>query len=562
MIAKNRLATAVAVISLLLPALTGCSSSNKKSTNGQGDITLNLPGGDQGPENFNPFSPTKIIGTDGYMYEPLFFYDNIKGLAAKPVGELGDSFTWNSAGTELSVTLKSGIKWSDGQPFTAADVAFTFNVRKDNPALRISANPPSAQVIDDTHVKLVFAQASFLDGPSVLGGAHIVPEHIWKAKGDPAKDANTTPVGTGPFVLKSWTAQSWLLAKNTQFREADKIKIPSIRFTATSGNTNVTDKLLAGQFDWTQGFIPNMEQVLARKPGLAYAESGNGIMINIVTCSNIALGCQGPQTDPAVRRAISLAMDRDQINKIAFNNVGKPVSDSYAVPGRDDQFISAPFKTPLAATADIPGATRTLEAAGWKKGADGIYAKDGQKLALTIKVITGFTDYIAALTTLVQQLKAAGITLTLQQISGNENQSVTAAGNFQLAMTIIGFTPAPDPWYVYDYYFGTKNTAKVGDKSASTLGNLSRFSDPRVDALVVKAAGLEDPAARAQIYAEIQPILAASLPNIPIINNVQYAQYNTKRFTGFPTLTDQYASAGYGSSPDIVQVLLRLQPAA
>ena len=258
--------------------------------------------------------------------------------------------------------------------------------------------------------------------------------------------------------------------------------------------------------------------------------------------------------------AISLAMDRDQINKLAFNNVGKPVSYSFAVPGRDDQFISAQFKTPIDSTANIPAATQTLEADGWAKGSDGIYAKNGQKLNLTIKVITGYTDYIAAVTALVQQLKAAGIGLTMQQVAYNENQSVTASGNFELAMTVLGFAPAPDPWYLYDYYFGTKNTAKVGDKDASSLGNITRFSSAKVDALVQQAAGIEDAAGRAAIYAQIQPILAADMPYIPIINNVQYAQFDTKRFTGFPSEADPYASAGYGNSPDVIQVLERLRP--
>ncbi|GAA3240954.1 ABC transporter substrate-binding protein [Dactylosporangium siamense] len=560
MIAKTRrLAAAIVGVTVLLAATSACSSSNSPGKK-DGAPILNIPGGDQSTENFNPFSPTRIPGTDGFMYEPLFFYNNIKGLADKPLGNLGDSFKWNAAGTELSITLKSGVTWSDGTAFTAKDVAYTFNTRKDNPALRTSSNPPSAEAVDDTHVKLVFTRASFMDAPGILGTTNIVPEHVWKTKTDPAKDSNTQPVGTGPFILKTYTAQSWLLERNPKFRDADKVKVGGVRFTATATNTAVTDKLLAGEFDWTQGFIPDMTKVLARKPGLAYAQSGNGIMINIVTCANAALGCAGPQTDPAVRKAISQAMDRGQINKLAFNDVGKPVSASFAVPGRDDQFISSQFSTPIPTTPDVSGAKQTLEAAGWALGSDGLYAKGGAKLNLTIKVVSGWTDYIAALTALVQQLKAAGIGLTMQQVSYNENQSVTASGNFQLAMTVLGFTPAPDPYYVYEYYFGTKNTAKVGDKDASSLGNLSRFSNPTVDDLVAKAAGTEDPKERAKIYAEIQPILAENLPYIPIINNVQYAQFNTAKFAGFPTESDPYASAGYGNSPDNVQVFMRLRP--
>ena len=556
MIRKTRTALAVvAAAATVAIALSGCSGS---SNNAGKNVILNIPGGDQSTENFNPFSPTRIPGTDGFIYEPLFFYNNIKGLADKPAPLLGKSFSWNTAGTELTVVLQDGLKWSDGQKLTAADVAWTFNARKDNPALRVDSNPPAAKAVNDTTVKLTFTQASFLDAPKVLGATDIVPEHIWKAKSDPAKDTNTKPVGSGPLMLKSYNAQTYLLVRNPDYRHADKIAVGGVRYTATATNTNVTDKLLAGQFDWTQGFIPDMQNVLKRKPGLSYAASGNGLMVSIAACANAALGCVGPQTDVAVRKAISAAMDRGQINKLAFNGAGQPVSLSYAVPGRDDQFISSEFKTPVSTKPDASEAKSLLEADGWSLGSDGIYAKAGQRLSLTIKVVSGFSDYIAALQALTPQLKKAGIELNTQQVAYNENQSATIAGNFELSMTVLGWAPAPDPYYIYDYYFGTKNTAKVNDPQASNLGNITRFANPEVDAAVAKAAGTEDAADRAKIYAPIQKILADDMPYIPIINNVQFAQYSNAKVTGFPTEGNPYASAGYGTAPDNGVVLEHL----
>src|SRR5690606_25624462 len=105
----------------------------------------------------------------GLVYEPLFYYNPLEAIDVAPVPQLGESFEWNEDGTVLTVTVRSGATWSDDTPFTAADVAFTFNAIRDNKTLNPADTAPSAEASDDTTVVLTYPEPSFVEGPNALG---------------------------------------------------------------------------------------------------------------------------------------------------------------------------------------------------------------------------------------------------------------------------------------------------------------------------------------------------------------------------------------------------------
>ncbi len=128
----------------------------------------------------------------------------------------------------------------------------------------------------------------------------------------------------------------------------------------------------------------------------------------LITCANTDLGCSGPQTDPAVRHAVADAINRKQLNSLAFANTASDISPTFALTTTQKDMISKAIEPAVMPDApDTDAAASTLEGAGWKKGSDGIYAKDGQRLSMTVEVVTGWTDYITAIDTMTQQLKAA-----------------------------------------------------------------------------------------------------------------------------------------------------------
>ncbi|BDZ48726.1 peptide ABC transporter substrate-binding protein [Frondihabitans sucicola] len=554
---KRGVLAALAGAAALAVALTGCTSS-ASTTNSASGPTLAVYNGASGAfvKNFNPLSPTVLSNIQGLIYEPMFFYNNLASLATKPKPLLGQSFSFNADGTVLSVTLKSGVTWSDGKPFTASDVAFTMNLIRTTPALNTSGNTPVAKVVDPTHVTLTFAHPSFTSAPTILGTTYIVPEHIWKSVKEPATYINSSPVGTGPMEMSSFTNQSYLLKKNPDFRDAKKLEVGGLRVYSLSGNEAATNKLLAKQLDWAGIFVPDVKKVLD-KPNLGYTFYGDQQVV-LNTCSNTALGCTGPQTDPVVRQAMAAAIDRNQVNKLAYYGNAVPISATFGLPKRDKAFIAPEYASTEPMSANTAKAESLLEGAGWVKGSDGIYAKNGQKLSMNVLVTSGYTDYIAALQAITQQFKQAGIEIQVQQVANQENNSAAGLGKFQLQINGIFQGPAPDPYYVYDKYFGSENTSAVG-KSGNPYANVSRFSNKTVDAALATAAGTQDQAVKAKAYATIQGIITKDLPYIPIIDNRNFAEYSTTQVTGFPTTSNLYAQPAPNVAPDNEVVLLNLK---
>lgn len=561
MIHKKRLALAAGAIAVAATmALSGCTGTSTAQSKGGPTLTTYLGGSGSFIENFNPFTPTALGDTHGMIYEPLFFFNNLAPATAKPTPLLGKSYSWNSAGTVLTVALRDGVKWSDGKPFTASDVAYTFNLVKSTPAFNTSGNAPAASVVDTDHVKLTFTKPSFTDGPTNLGQTWIVPEHIWKSKTNITKDTNQNPVGTGPMMVSSFTPQSYLLKKNPNFWDASDVQVGGIRVLSLSGNQAATDKFLAGQIDWANFFIPNIRKVLGTggKGHLQYVLYSNGAQEELATCSNTALGCTGPQTDPVVRNAISAALDRDQVNKLAYYGTSGPITSTFAIAGSGDPFIAPQFKGTEPLSPDIAKADGLLESDGWKKGADGIYAKSGQRLSIPVIVVSGYTDYISALAAITQQLKAAGIEITTQQIALNDMNSKLGLGKFQMTISAMFPGVTSDPYYIYSNTFASGNTAAVG-MTGNPYGNIARYSNPTVDQQLKIAAGTEDIGTKKKAYATIQQQIVPNLPYIPVLTEKGNAEMNTTKVTGFPSANNLYANPGANSAPGNEIVLMHLK---
>ncbi len=547
-------AAAATATALLLAACEGAAAGNQTANK---DASITVAAGDITTENFNPFSSTALQPTLGVIYEPLYWYNFAKQSDPTPV--LASGFSWNPAGTELTIKTRHDVKWNDGQPFTAKDVAFTFNLVSKTPALNPSGLAATAKATSDDTAVLTFKSKSLMQEPAVLANQAIVPEHIWKDIKDPTTDLNKNPVGTGPFKVKSYTPQSFVLTKNEQYWEAGKPTIKEVRYLPVASADAASAALVAGKVDWASAYLPGIDNIMKSGKNLTYVNTP--VMTTVITtCSNAALGCAGPQTDPAVRKAIYLAMNREQLAKLAGGGVAGVGSPTMLLPGRDDNWIAdaGTAKLPQSANADEAG--KLLDAAGWTKGSDGVRTKDGKRLSLTVQTVTGWSDYILINDTLKQQLAAAGIELKPSQVSWNEWNAAQTNGKFQLSLDSVGLGASTNPYFTYDSKLATTNTAPVG-KSASA-GNQSRFSNPAVDAALKTAAGTTDQAAQKAEYAKIQSIIADQLPYIPVYVNSMLTEFNTSRATGWPTKDDMYVLPAAWKAWDDGIVLKTIKPAS
>lgn len=545
-------AIGAAVVGLLA---AGCGDSGGGSSTP--DDTLVAYNGQSGDYQaiFNPYLPNPVEGA-GTIFEPLFYYNTVRADDPQPL--LGTDYEWNEDGTELAITLREGVKWSDGEPFSAEDVKFTFDMIVANEAMNAVGFEGETTVVDDTHVTISFDEPSYMDGPQLLGKTWIVPKHIWEGIDDPTTDPVAEPVGTGPYTLSSFKPQAFTLAANENYWGGQP-ELKNIQYVALSGNQASADALSAGEIDWQTGPVPDIANVERDYPGYkAITVPMNQVVLD--TCSNPDLGCEGPQTDPAVRHAIYYAMDRTQLNSLAFQNTASEMSPGFALPERDAAYLSAQLEDRTAPmNPDVQKAQEVLEEAGWTRGSDGIYAKDGQKLSLSCIVVAGWNDYITALQTLTEQLKEVGIELNVQQVANQEMSDARSAGNFQLLIDSLWQGPSPDPYYLYSYFFSSNTTAEVGSNANP---NWARYSNEAVDEALEAIARLnpEDSEARQPYYDTIQQQIEEDMPYIPVLTGGTTSEFNAEKFDGWPTDVNLYAFPAVWSRPDQAQIFKSLTP--
>jgi peptide/nickel transport system substrate-binding protein len=541
--------------------LAGCSgdSSGKAGTSAAGS-SITVFNGSTGTivENWNPFSPTLLQPTNGLIYEPLYYFN--LATEAPPQPRLATAFSWSPDGKQLTITAREGVRWSDGQPFSAKDIAFTFDLIGRTPAINATGlKLTSAVAKDDKTAVLTFPRTSYTDEAGIIGNTPIIPEHVWKSVSDPAKTINQNPVGTGPYKLKTFSAQTYVMEKNASYWEQGKPQIQNVRYIALATADAASAALTAGQVDWMSSFLPGLEQLLQNHKALTYVNTP-ALTASVFTCATASLGCSGPQTDPAVRQAIYYAINRDQLNKLAGGGFAAPASPTLLLPERDKKWITDPSLVTAPGAADPAKANQLLDQAGWAKGSDGIRAKDGKRLSLSIQTVTGWSDFISLNDAMTQQLKEVGIELKPTQLSWNEWNNNEVQGKFQLSLDSVGLGASSNPYFTYNPRYSTVTTAKVG-QSAANSGNYARYSNPTVDKAIAAAATTNDENAQKQQYAVIQSQIAKDLPYIPIYLNSMLTEFSTAHATGWPTNDNKYALPASWRQWDNGIVLTNLKPA-
>ncbi|MDQ7879849.1 ABC transporter substrate-binding protein [Microbacterium sp. QXD-8] len=552
--AKRRAALiAVAGTAILGIGLSGCAGGGGDDGGDSDGRTLRVWAGSQTPieANFNPFSPSVLHAALGPIYEPLFFYNKTADEAPAPM--LGESFEYNEDGTVITVKLKEGVKWNDGEDFTAEDAAFTFNYEPNHRDGLISA-----EATDDTTVVLTYETPQFTNEFQILGTTWMLPEHIWSEVDDYTTFTDEEPVGTGPYVVDKVTDASYTVVANDDFRDEGVPAIKKVQYIGIDANQSAQDLLTAGELDWTGMFVPNPDSVTA-----------NGVisMLNtpqdptvLYTCSNADLGCTGPQTDVAVRQALNVAIDRATIKEKAFVGLTGDISPTFALLPRDQKWVADPANEVSPQSPDAAAAGEILEAAGYAKGGDGFYAKDGAPLELSLVSVDGWTDYNDAAKLISEQAAEAGIKVNASTVQWQEFSDARQTGQYQLIMGGVIGTSVADPFQIYKDWFTGESTSQVGQEVPTGRWNFSRYDNAIVNEAVAAAAATDDEAVKQEAYAAVQAEIVRDLPYIPLVINATQTFFNTKDFTGWPTEDDLYAFPPAWGSVASGYVLQHLEP--
>jgi peptide/nickel transport system substrate-binding protein len=551
---RGRVFALLSLILVLVTLLAACGSTSNSGTANKGGTLTIVPGPNgEFTRNFNVFATGSVMsGTQGLIYETLLFFNREDG-SVKPW--LASSYQFSNNATSITFKLRQGVQWSDGKPFTSADVVFTLQMVHQHPAVDYSAlwTVITGVSAPDDHTVVVTLKQPSVPILWYLGGQmYILPQHLWSNVSNPVTYTNPNPVGTGPFVLKSFTPQLYVFGRNPHFWQPGKPYIDEIRYPAFNSNTSADLLLSQGSVDWTGLFTPDVNKTFAnRDPAHNHYWFPPS---NVVTLYlNLA---KRPFNLLAVRQAISAAVDRGKLYRIGENGYEPPSHPTALVLPANQSFLSSNFAN-ASFSLDTAKATSLLEGAGFRKGSDGIYVdKNGNRLAFNIDVVSGWTDWVTDSQIMASNLRAIGMDVKVNVISYNSYYSALQMGSFDTAISWTN--TGPTPYYLYYSMLGSTNTAPIGQQATS---NWERWSDPMTDRLLQQYASSPDPLVQQQALAGIQKIMVQQLPTIPLIYGATWYEYSTARFVGWPDEQHPYAVPAPYAAPDEEIVVLNLHPA-
>jgi len=500
--------------------------------------------------NFNPYNPGAQFTALQMVYEPLWFFNTAQAGVTKPW--LATSYSWGPGGTSITFQLRHGVKWSDGQPFTAADVAYTFNLLK-TPTLNSYGLPvASATANGDYSVTVSFTKPVYTDLYYIAGRTNILPQHIWSKISNKTTWTDPNPVGTGAFEVSKVNSQVLVMTANPYYYMPGLPKVKTIEFLTYSSNNTLDAATVNGTVDWVGGFIPNINQTYLGK-------NSKFAVVDIPLATDFLIpNMQDPVAGSLpVRQAISDSIDRDYMSQSVYNGYAPPTDPEGLLIPNFNNVASSTAAADKFGAADATAAQKTLQGAGYKLGTDGYFTKNAQQLAITVKVVAGWTDYASILQILGPELKAAGIKLNVTQEAYSVWTSDQDTGKFQFLLSNAGYTPIP-----FAYYYNLLDSAVTRPIGTSeTIGNYGRYHNSRVDSLLATIAGTTDTSTQNQAFAQIEAIFKQQLPDIPLMEAQDEIEFNGNHVTGFPTKDNPYAAPATWLQPDDAWVAARLAPA-
>jgi peptide/nickel transport system substrate-binding protein len=478
-------------------------------------------------ENFNPLSSAELGGTR-LIYEPLEIPSTVDG-AYTPFLATGYKFTNPET---VVFTIRQGVKWSDGKPFTPADVIFTFDLLKKYPALDGDGIWQQVSSISASgyDVTVVF-KAPNVPFVAVVAQTPIVPEHLWSSIPNPVTYTNTTPIGTGPFVLSTFAPTQYMLKKNPTYWQADKIVPSEVVFPAqaTSQSTNELD-VASGDFDWSYQYMPDVKTTyVARDPSSNvywFPPGGTiGLYLNLT---------KAPYNNLSFRKGVSLALDRATISAKAVNGYEAPASLSGIILPNEKKWLDPSLPDQGLVTQNVSAAEASFAQAGYTLHG-GQLVKDGQAVTMSIVAPNNFTDWVAAATEIGTELAKVGIKVSLDLPQYAQYSDSIESGTFDAA--IGGFGGTGNPYTDFD---DALNSSFATPVHTSTANNFERFKDPAVDQALATLAAATNSATQLQATYKLEQIMYNEVPVILMYYGGSWGEFSTKNFTGWPSAADPY----------------------
>jgi peptide/nickel transport system substrate-binding protein len=554
----NRTLTALLVGSLAIAGLAACGSktgSGSKSTaKSTGVLNIGMPDGATLPANNNPYldaSFAKHLGYSWLIWEPLALQNEAKPTS-DPKPWLATKWDWADSYSTLTLTVRDNVKWSDGSTMTADDVAYSFQIMKDNKGVNYYALPITSVSTSGSTVTVKFDGSQYVNRTKILS-TQVVNKKQWSAMADPSKDTVADPVGTGPYKIKSVTPSTVTLDVRSDYWQAAP-KVAEIRCTTYSGNDTQLPALTSGATDWSYEFLANAKTTFVAKDPAHFklwfpaALSADGLWINTT---------KKPFDNPHLRRAMSMVINRADIFNQGEAGYFKPEIDNITgIPTpAGDPFISSKYKTTKSQT-DVATAKKELTDNGFTYDGNTLKDSTGKAVTMTLSDPADWNDYQTDLTIIKDNLSTIGITATIDKANADAWFDAVGKGNFDAVMhwTNGGATP-------YDMYQNIVDGAQLQPIGTTANGNYGRFNSPDATAALKAYSNAADDTARQAAMDKIEDIMVEQMPMIPTSAGNLGAEYSTAHWTGWPDETNPYA-ANQPTRWGMLDTVLHLQPAS
>jgi peptide/nickel transport system substrate-binding protein len=461
-----------------------------------------------------------VIATDGQSYIaewPIFdsLVELDEKLGVKPL--LAESWEVSRDGLTYTFKLKKGVKWHDGKPFTARDVAFTFYsvldpkvttphrgyfdalvgfpelTNKDNPKKPEELAQKPIEVIDDYTIRfrLRYPYGAFL-AVLVNPRAGIVPEHVLRGQDLNTAEFNRKPIGTGPFKFVEWKRGERIVLEANPDYHAGRPALDRLIYRVIPDNVVLLQELRAGGVDFIER--PPLTEVgrLKQTSGLRVLATDNTSYTYFGFRQDLT-----PFDDVRVRRAFYHAIDIPAIVREVLQGYGT-ISNGQFPPGT---WAFDPSVKPYA--YDPNRAKALLAEAGWKPGPDGILTKDGKRLSFSLR--HDQADQTVKDTAIIIQefLKKVGVEATIEPLDWPTFVKKLFASDFEGIVVAWTNFHDPDP-FAYSIWHSGQWKAR----------NFAHYKNPRADAELEAARRAGDQAERKRHYAEFSKILMEDAPYV------------------------------------------------
>lgn len=509
-------------------------------------------GATQAMDSMNPFLAVRVVSTQvhRWMYGFLTVPDS-KTLQPSP--DLAESWTTTPDGLTWTFKIRQA-KWSDGQPITADDAAWTFNKMITDDGAK-TANGPAVENFasvtasgQDLTIKLKTPQASMLDNPTP-----IMPKHIWEKVGDISKyEANDFPaVTSGPYIAVEQKKDQYvkLKANPNYWRGAPKIDELQVVFYDNpaaaivglkKGDIDLIGRLAPPDFEALKG-DPNIVQWNSEGRRATYLQINHGA----TTSDNKPIGDGHPALkDPRVRQALHYAIDKQKLVDEVQNGLAKPSDGSIIPPMYKDFFWQATGAEKV--TFDLAKANQILDEAGYKKGADGIRTMpDGsRKLQFRFSIHTDTPIEEKLSEYLTGWFKELGITLTTKRLDSSKfTEETGTTALFDIA--ISGWSVNPDPEEVLATHLCSRRPTASGEGG----GTESFYCDPQYEALYQQQLKELDRPKRAAVIKKMEERLYTDAPVIALYYPNNLEGYRKDRIASITPIPEDkgilYGGSGY-----------------